>query len=496
MEFTIPMWVALVLGTGPLFGWLLWSWNDFWFGLGVRARCSASGTKLPPGHMGVPFLGEMLKFLWYFKFIRRPDDYINSKRSKYGVGEGLYRTHLFGTPAIIACSPSVNKFVFQSEDTFMLEWPAIEIVGTSSIVAVQGSAHTRLRSFVTRAINQPDALRRIASLVQPRVIAALQSWAHKGRIKGINEARKVTFENIGKFFASFEPGPILDTLDDLFEGLVHGIRSYPLNIPGTAYHRALQCRKKAVAIFREELEKKKKNQAAAKDVTDLLDGLMELKDDEGQHLNDKEVLDNIVSLVVAGYESTSLSIMWALYYLAKYPKVLQKLRDENMPLSKMKNGELITSDELAKLKYTNKACFPLYALLFHVVEETIRLANIAAAVFRTATRDVEYKGYTIPKGWKVMLWIRYLHTDPENFADPLCFNPDRWDIPAKPGSYQVFGGGARICAGNMLARLQVGIFLHYLATGYKWELVNPNAEMSYLSHPKPVDGVEIAISKL
>lgn len=59
---------------------------------------------------------------------------------------------------------------------------------------------------------------------------------------------------------------------------------------------------------------------------DLMDGLIQLKDDEGNQLSDTEILDNIVSLVVAGYESTSLSIMWALYYLPKYPNVLQKLR--------------------------------------------------------------------------------------------------------------------------------------------------------------------------
>lgn len=89
------------------------------------------------------------------------------------------------------------------------------------------------------------------------------------------------------------------------------------------------------------------------------------------------------------------------------------------------------------------------------MEETIRMANIAAFIFRTATKDVEYKGmqfinfdsniknkyflqfevvvvlhagYTIPKGWKVMMWVRYLHTNPENFDDPMSFNPDRWNV--------------------------------------------------------------------
>ncbi|GFZ03648.1 hypothetical protein Acr_16g0002720 [Actinidia rufa] len=470
------------LGAVPLLGWLLWWWNDLWFAYRLKRGCSA---ELPPGHMGLPVFGEMLSFLWYFKVLRRPDDYIKAKQNKYGKGVGLYRTHLFGSPAIIACSPSINKFVFQSEDVFNLEWPTTEIVGSTSIVAVQGESHARLRSFVSRAINQPDALRRIAHMVQPRLIEALRSWAHKGRVVAYTETKKVTFGNIGKLFAGLEQGPVVDTLDELFIGLLKGFRSYPIDIPGTAYHHALQCRKRAVGIFREELERRKKKPEEATKRNDMMDGLMQLKDEQGRHLSEIEVLDNIVSLVVAGYESTSLSMMWALYYLAKYPNVLKKLREENMLLSKTKNGEFITSDEVSELKYTKQ-----------VVEETIRLANVAAVVFRTATKDVVYKGYTIPKNWKVMLWVRYLHTDPENFEDPMCFNPERWNEPAKPGTYLVFGGGSRICIGNMLARLQLAILLHHLAVGYKWELVNPNAEMSYLSHPKPVDGAEIVFSKL
>lgn len=75
-----------------------------------------------------------------------------------------------------------------------------------------------------------------------------------------------------------------------------------------------------------ELEKKKKNGNGDEKTNDLMDGLMQIEDDEGKKLSDQEVLDNIISLVVAGYESTSLASMWALYYLSKYPNVLQKLR--------------------------------------------------------------------------------------------------------------------------------------------------------------------------
>lgn len=103
----------------------------------------------------------------------------------------MYRSHLFGSPCIITCFPAVNKFVLQSLDTFILDWPTVDLMGRSSLVAVHGKPHARLRSYVTNAINQPDALRRVALFVQPRMVAGLQSWALKGRIKAYDETKKV-----------------------------------------------------------------------------------------------------------------------------------------------------------------------------------------------------------------------------------------------------------------------------------------------------------------
>ncbi|KAL2482021.1 Ent-kaurenoic acid oxidase 1 [Forsythia ovata] len=191
MEVVFSIWTAVILGITPLLGLLLWWWNDIWYSVPVIRRCSAGGTKLPPGYMGIPFLGEMLSFLWYFKIARHPDDYINSKRRKYGDGVGLYRTHLFGSPSIIVYSPYANKFVLQDANNFSPGWPSNEIVGRTSLVAVDGDSHTRVRSFVVRATNQPDSLRSITLAIQPRVTAALQSWAKKGRITMFKEAKKV-----------------------------------------------------------------------------------------------------------------------------------------------------------------------------------------------------------------------------------------------------------------------------------------------------------------
>ncbi|XVF54252.1 hypothetical protein PTKIN_Ptkin05aG0165400 [Pterospermum kingtungense] len=88
METTIgsEVWLGLVVGGLPLLGLLLWWWNEMWYVVPLKLRCwraTDSGAKLPPGHMGFPYFGELLTFLWYFKIRRRPDEFINSKRRKY-----------------------------------------------------------------------------------------------------------------------------------------------------------------------------------------------------------------------------------------------------------------------------------------------------------------------------------------------------------------------------------------------------------------------------
>ena len=88
-------------------------------------------------------------------------------------------------------------------------------------------------------------------------------------------------------------------------------------------HIYKQCRKKLDTVFREEVQRRRREDTAS---NDLMSGLMEMEDEQGKKLCDDEVVDNIVSLVVAGYESTSNAIMWAAYHLAKSPHALRKLR--------------------------------------------------------------------------------------------------------------------------------------------------------------------------
>ncbi|XP_021907863.1 beta-amyrin 11-oxidase-like [Carica papaya] len=476
-------WLTGVLGVVPLMICILWWWNELWHVLPLKRHLASKRAKLPPGHMGFPLIGELLTFIWYFKILRRPDDFINSKRTKYGDGVGMYRTYLFGSPSIIACSPAVTKFVFHS-NLFPYRFPTNDLVGPNSMLAASGEHHDRVKGYVSAAVAHTSSLRKIVLHIQPSIKTSLRSWADKGSVIAFDVVKKMVFESIARVFVSIEPGPFLDEIGQYYACLLKGFKAQPFNIPGTTYYRAVQCRRKLMEIFRLKLEKRKENQKGDQENKDLMDVLMQIKDGDGKQLSDEEVLDNIVTLFLGGFETTATVSAWAMYYLAKNPEILQRLREENMELSSTKEGEFITLDEISQMKYTKK-----------VVDETIRMANISCFIFRSGDYDVEYEGYLIPKGWRVLQWVRYPHANSEYFEDPMCFNPDRWNQSTKPEAYQAFGAGSMRCVGSKLAQTQLAVFLHHLVMGYKWELINPDSKITYLPHPKPNDGCKIVISR-
>ncbi|KAF7081993.1 hypothetical protein CFC21_085883 [Triticum aestivum] len=337
-EWGLAWWCALIFTATPLLALVLWHCTDVFHRAAFTLNPAHRGRRLPPGHMGIPVLGESAAMMWYFKVARRPDGFVEAKRKAYGEGSNIYRTHLFGSPAVIVCSPAANKFVLQSTDSFAGRWPMPELLGLTSLPNIEGRQHTRLRGCIVAAVNQPEPLRTFARMVQPRVEAALRTWADKGTIIAVPEMKKVMFGNICKTFISLDPSPFTEKMEKLFVGLVDGIMAFPLNIPGTASHHGLMCRRKLNAVFREELERRraKKTTAATlgdrqQEDGDLMSRLMETQDEQGKKLSDDEVVDSIGSLVMAAYESTATAAMWASYHLAKSPDILAKLREPAKP---------------------------------------------------------------------------------------------------------------------------------------------------------------------
>ncbi|KAJ8429364.1 hypothetical protein Cgig2_033196 [Carnegiea gigantea] len=411
----LDMAYVFLLGL-PLVGWLLWWWNEIWFVTAIKAKCSSMNIKMFPVTWDFLSLGKCSHFYGTLK-------YCVVLIHKYGENVGAYRNYMYGSPRILVCSPSLSKLILNLPDKFKQAWPTIEALGSNSLMSLKGTHHDRVKSLLMNAINHPHALACIVVHVQPTIVHALQSWAQKGKIIALDELKKVTLLNMGRYFASLDFGPQLHSIEHMLFAITQGFRAQPAKIPGSAYRYAVKCRTKFKSIMRVELEKRKQQNENAKEAKDLMDQLMQMKDEGGKNLTDEEVLDNIVSSIHVGNISTAYLSTWALYFVAKDPNVLHKLREENMELAKEKKDLFITCEDVLKLKYTNK-------------------------------------------------------------------------IRPRVGTYYAFGGGWKSCPGNMLVRLQRVILLHHLLIGYKWEVLNPDVKVRYLSHPLPADGLQLLVSEI
>ncbi|XP_058104230.1 ent-kaurenoic acid oxidase 2-like [Magnolia sinica] len=455
-----------------------------------ETRLGERRFSLPPGDLGWPIIGNMWTFLKAFKS-SDPDSFISSFVTRFN-RTGIYKAFMFGSPTIIVTIPETCKQVLMDEEHFMSGWPesTLKLIGKKSFIGISPEEHKRLRRLTAAPVNGHEALCTYLEFIESAVVSALERWAKMDQIEFLTEVRRLTFRIITYIFLSSEGDPVIEALEREYTALNYGVRAMAINLPGFAYHRALKARKKLVAILQsavtERRGKRLRNVPQLK--KDMMDALIEVEDDSGRRLNDEEIIDILIMYLNAGHESSGHITMWATVFLQEHPEFYEKAKAEQEEIIRkrppMQKG--LTFDEVRQMEYLSK-----------VIDETLRVINISLVVFREATSDVNINGYVIPKGWKVQVWFRSVHLDPEVYKDAKAFNPDRWDgHTPKAGSFIPFGAGSRLCPGNDLAKMEISVFLHYFLLGYQLKRLNPECPVRYLPHTRPTDNCLARLVKL
>jgi cytochrome P450 len=195
---------------------------------------------------------------------------------------------------------------------------------------------------------------------------------------------------------------------------------------------------------------------------DLLQMLLDATDPENHdvHLTAREVRDELVTFLLAGHETTSNTLAWALYLLAKHPDVLREAQRE---VDLVLGGREPASDDLEKLH-----------LLDAILKETMRLYPPAYVLARRAVTDTSIGPWPVPRGSEVVVWIYFTHRDPRFFPEPTRFDPGRFSEsePAERTklAYLPFGAGARACIGKVFATVEAKVALATLLGRFGFEL--------------------------
>ncbi len=227
--------------------------------------------------------------------------------------------------------------------------------------------------------------------------------------------------------------------------------------------------------------------ASGEDRGDLLSMLLQARDEDGAAMSDKQLRDEVLTLFLAGHDTTALTLTWALYLLAQHPESLAALRSE---LQTVLQDRVPTVSDKPDLKYTEQ-----------VIQEAMRLYPPAWTVGRSAIETCEVGGQAIGVGDTVILSQWVAHHDPRWFADPDAFKPERWNgefARALPRyAYFPFGGGPRVCIGSTFALMETVLILAVILQKWQPELC---AGQSVILQPavtlRPKSGIQMTLHKL
>ncbi|KAK8607492.1 hypothetical protein V6N13_053225 [Hibiscus sabdariffa] len=436
----------------------------FWY-YKMRENIERNSGGVPKGNLGWPLIGETLDFI-ASGFTSRPVSFMDKRKLLHGK---VFKTHLLGTPIIVSTDPDVNKVVLQNiGNIFVPAYPKSirELLGEHSILQMNGNLQKRVHALIGGFFRSPQLKTRITTHIENSVKITLASWQDMQLLHVQEETKKITFEVLVNVLMSVGPGEDLDFLKREFEEFIKGLICLPVKFPGTRLYKSLKAKERLLKMVKKIVEERKlaiektDGKSIPKDALDVL-----LRDSEEASESQSLPLDfiggNIIEMMIPGEETVPMAMTLAVKFLSDCPVALHQLMEENMELKKQKkdSGEAYNWTDYLSLPFTQ-----------NVISEILRLANIINGVWRKALKDIDIKGYLIPKGWCVLASFISVHMDEEIYENPHLFYPWRWEKvgAAVNNSFTPFGGGQRLCPGLELSRLEISIFLHHLITTYKW----------------------------
>jgi len=221
---------------------------------------------------------------------------------------------------------------------------------------------------------------------------------------------------------------------------------------------------------------------------DLLGMLLQVHDPEGWPMSDAQLRDELMTLFLAGHETTAIALSWTCFLLAENPPIEAKLIEE---LRTVLGDREPTAEDLPRLRYTEM-----------ILKESMRLYPAVWGIGRRAVADCEIGGYRVAAGTNVFIFQWLTQRDPRFFPNPSAFDPERWrEDPARSGkiprfAYFPFGGGPRVCVGASFAMLEATLLLAMIQQKFQLRLVPGHPVQPVASVTlRPKHGIRITVRR-
>lgn len=421
---------------------------------------SRSGQKpLPPRPRGLPLVGNAIELF------RRPLATVVGARQRLGdtvrFTAGPYDFVTIHRPDDIRHVLVTNHKSYAKSRNY----DGLRMVLGNGLVTSDGEFWRRQRKLA-----QPAFHREKLSAFAQTMVDCTTDWLDDLEGRATNrpvdihhEMMQLTFRIVGLTLFSMElgshdeVGPAITVALDHANAQVEHLYMIPTWVPTPANFRFRKALRKLDALVMQIISKRR----AGEDKPDLLSMLMAATDETGtERMTDRQLRDEVLTLALAGHETTANALSWTWYLLSKHPDVERRLFQEVQEVLGDRPPRL---EDFKALEYTNR-----------VVQESMRLYPPAWMFERQAIADDEIGDYRIPKGTIIGICPWSVHRHPELWPNPEGFDPDRF-LPERSENrpryaYIPFGGGPRVCIGNHFAMMEAVLLVAGIAQRFRLDL--------------------------
>jgi cytochrome P450 len=447
-----------------------------------KAMGRRTSAPVPPGPKGSLVLGVMPEFNRdTLGFITRCRDYGDVVRARF-----LYVTSYF------LYNPDDIEYVLSTNSRNFIKSMSLRsnffqrLVG-NGLITSEGEFWRRQRRLCQPAFHR-QRVSAYGDVMVDYTQRMISSW-QEGETRDIHrDMMRLTLEIVVKTLFNADVSRDADRVGGILSQIVKPFASQATlkwildNRLPTRGHARFHARAKEVddVVYRIIAERR----ASGRDEGDLLSMLLQAQDEDGSQMTDKQLRDEVMTLFLAGHETTALTATWAWYLLGLHSKAEKKFHAE---LDEVLDGRAPTFADLPRLKYTEM-----------IAKESMRLYPPAYGVGRQNIKECEIGGYRVPAGTQVFAFQWVTQRDPRYFDEPESFYPERWTEEFEKGlpkyAYFPFGGGPRVCIGNSFAMMEIILILATIGRRFRFPLVSDRpVELYPAMSLRPRSGINVAV---
>jgi len=424
---------------------------------------------LPPGPKGHFLLGNLAAvsrdWLGFYA------------RCARGYGDVVHLRYLH-VPICLLMHPRDIEYVLVTNSgnfTKSADYRALARVLGNGLLTNEGRSWQRQRSLIQPAFRRENILS-YAPVITRAASRILDAW-RDGESRNVHaDMMAVTLEIVAQCLFGAEVADVTDQVGKAMEVVTDRFitdASQALLLPFDLPDFLAPGRRKAISALNEIINGIiRQRRASHQPRGDLLDTLLHARDDEGQPMSDVQLRDEVMTVFLAGHETTAIALSWTCYLVGQHPQVEANLVEE---LNAILGDREPIPEDLPRLHYTEM-----------VLKESMRLYPAVWGIGRKAKASCKIGGYRITGGTNIFIFQSLTQRDPRFFRNPDAFDPERWrEDPIRSGkiprfAYFPFGGGPRVCVGAAFAMLEATLLLAMIEREFHLDLVP-----GYLVKPLP-----------